>query len=82
MDDKDRAECEALCREYGARAVMEAIDRAKDQNVPRWSYIRAIVTSGGVAKRGGAKGGYIRHDDPPGPVALAAIKEMLEDPTL
>ena len=78
MDDKDKAECERLCAEYGTNAVIEAIDRAKDQNVPRWSYIRAIVTSGGVSKLGGAKGSYIRHDDPASPAMLAAAQAILD----
>ena len=78
MEDKDRADCERLCAEHGARAVIEAIDRAKEQNVPRWSYIRAIVTSGGVSRRGGSKGSYIRHDDPASPAMLEAVQAILD----
>ena len=68
-----------LCTEYGQKAVIAAIERAKEQNVNRWPYIRAIVVSGGV--QGGRRKAQhiIGHDDPPGPVALAAIKQMLEE---
>lgn len=78
MDDKDKAECRRLCEEYGTKAVIAAINRAKDQNVPRWSYIRAIVTSGGVGSQRKGRGHIIGHDDPPGPAAISAIRDMLD----
>lgn len=90
MDDKAKAECLRLCEEYGDKAVIEAADRARDNGAPRWAYIRAIVTSGGVQNRiPGTSTGARRvaaqcqgHDERPSPAMLAAIQEMLEDPTL
>lgn len=80
MADKDNMDCEALCEEYGSRAVVQAIDRARDQNAPRWSYIRAIVTSGGVGGRvAKTRSGYIRHGDPPSPVMMDAIRRTMEE---
>ena len=78
--DKDRADVEAVCREYGSMAVLEAIDQAVRRGAPRWPYVRAIVTTGGVRQRGGNKGGYQRHGDSPSPAMLAAIQEMLQEP--
>jgi hypothetical protein len=86
LTEQEQADCRRLCGEYGSRAVIEAIERAWDQQVPRWSYIRAIVTSGGVGPRGGnsrrgaARGSYIHHDDAPSPAMLAAVQEMLAEP--
>lgn len=78
--DKDRPDVEAICNEYGTRAVIEAIDQAARKGAPRWPYVRAIVTSGGVRQRGGTRGGYIRHDNSPSPAMLAAVQEMLAWP--
>lgn len=78
--DKDRVEVESICREYGTRAVIEAIDEAVRKGAPRWPYVRAIVTSGGVRQRGGTRVGCIRHDDSPSPAMLAAAQEMLAEP--
>lgn len=78
MEAKDKAECEAFCAAYGTLAIIQAIERAYEQHAPRWSYVRAIVTSGGVGGRA-AKGHYIRHDDPPTPAMLEAVRQMLED---
>ena len=82
MADKDNLDCESLCAEYGTRVVLQAIERAKDQNAPRWSYIRAIVTSGGVSQRTGRdnRAGVIHHGDPPSPMMLQAIRDMMEQP--
>lgn len=76
--DKERADVEAVCREYGARAVLQAIDEADRKGAPRWPYVRAIVTSGGVRQR--RRNGYQRHDEPPSPGMLAAIQDMLNEP--
>lgn len=75
----DQEDVVRLCTEYGQKAVIEAIERAKEQNVNRWPYIRAIIVSGGV--QGGRRKAQhiIGHNDPPGPVALAAIRQMLEE---
>lgn len=78
MSDKDKTECRALCAEYGSRSVIEATERAEEAQAPRWPYIRAIVTSGGVGGRA-AKSHYIRHDDPPTPAMLEAVRQMLEE---
>ena len=81
MGDKERADCRTLCAQYGTQAVIEAAKTADHRHVPRWSYVRAIVTSGGVGPRGGRnKGGFIRHGDPPTPAMLAAARQMLEEP--
>ena len=90
MEDKDRAECRLLCAKYGTQAVIEAAKTADYRHVPRWSYVRAIVTSGGVGPRGGQGTGGVsrrvresnaqcqRHDDLPTPASLKAAKDMLE----
>ena len=80
MSDKDNLDCEALCAEYGTRAVTEAIERAREQNAPRWSYVRAIVTSGGVGGgHSGGRGGFIRHGDGMSPMMQQAVDRMLAE---
>lgn len=79
MSDKDNLDCEELCAEYGSRAVIQAIQRAKDQNAPRWSYIRAIVTSGGVSSGGAKRPGYQRHDGSVSPAMADWIRRSYED---
>lgn len=80
MADKDKTDCEALCAEYGTRAVTEAIERAIEQNAPRWSYVRAIVTSGGVrGGHSGGRGGFIRHGDGMSPMMQQAVDRMLAE---
>lgn len=85
LRNQERADAERLFAQYGKQEILDAIDRAKEANVPRWSYIRAIVVSGGVGPRGGnsrsggPKGSYIHHDDPPSPAMLAAVREMLAE---
>ena len=78
MEDKDRADCRLLCAKYGTTAVIEAVKTADFRHVPRWSYIRAIVTSGGVGSQRKGRGHIIGHDDPPGPAAMSAIRDMLD----
>lgn len=79
MEAKDKAECKALCAEYGTRAIIQAIERAWDQHAPRWAYIRAIVTSGGVGGGKKDKGGYQKHGDVPSPGMIEAARQMLEE---
>ena len=76
---KEKADILSLCEQYGSEAVLDAIYTADQRNVRRWSYIRAIVTSGGV--RQGKKGRHIiGHGDPPSPAMLQACREMLKEP--
>ncbi len=79
MSDKDNLDCEELCAEYGSRAVIQAIQRAKEQNAPRWSYIRAIITSGGVSSAGAKRPGYQRHEDGVSPAMADWIRRSYED---
>lgn len=81
MEAKDKAECEALCAAYGTRAIIQAIERAYDQHAPRWPYIRAIVTSGGVGGKKD-KSGYQKHGDAPSPGMIEAARQMLEEDDL
>lgn len=79
VSDKMETDVGRICAEYGTKAVLQAIERAEAQEAPRWSYIRAIVTSGGV--RQGKKGRHIiGHGDPPSPAMLQACREMLKEP--
>lgn len=78
MEDKDRADCRLLCAKYGTTAVIEAVKTADFRHVPRWSYIRAIVTSGGAGSQRKGRGHIIGHDEPPSPAAMAAIRDMLD----
>ena len=85
LSDQERADCERLCAQYGRLAILDAIDRAKEANVPRWSYIRAIVTSGGVSRGGGVSrrvresNAQVQRHGEISPGMLAAAKQMLEE---
>lgn len=79
MSDKDKLDCEELCAEYGSRAVVQAIQRAKEQDAPRWPYIRAIITSGGVSSAGAKRPGYLRHDGSVSPAMADWIRRSYED---
>ena len=79
LEDKEREECRRLCEEYGSRSVLQAIERAKEQNVPRWSYIRAIITSGGVNRPGRDTWDGIRHGEPMSPLMLRAVRDMMAE---
>ena len=79
LREEDNEDCINLCERHGANAVNQAIKRANDQHVPRWSYIRAIITSGGVSGVKHTKGSYQRHGDPPSPAMLEAVNQMLEE---
>lgn len=85
LSDQERADCERLCAQYGRRAILDAIDRAKEANVPRWSYVRGIVTSGGVRKATGTSrrvqetNAQVQRHGEISPGMLAAARQMLEE---
>lgn len=86
VSDKMETDVGRICAEYGTKAVLQAIERAEAQEAPRWSYIRAIVTSGGVRKTAGVSrrvretnAQIQRHNELPAPDSAygQAIQEML-----
>lgn len=78
---KDKAEIKELCGQFGSQAVLDAIYTADKRNVRRWSYIRSIVTSGGVRQAGGQdRSHYIHHGEPLTPCMVDAARRMLEEP--